>query len=184
VLGVHHRAGVHDPSLRDERQDRDPRLFPAVTRGQGDDAALVGRSHFGADVDLQALEKGREGAELAGVIVVAGDEDAGDVLGDEAGEEVVDELLGLGRRRRRVEDIAGHEHRVHLLVFGNPGYLLEGHRVLLHPRAAAQGLSDVPVGGVEEAHDGSSLSGQGTRKGPGLQEGHHSRSIPNGAGGP
>ena len=157
VLGVHHRAGVHHPPLRDERQDRDPRLFLPVARGERDDAALVGRPHLGPDVDPQALEEGRERPELLRVVVVAGDQDAGDALGHEARQEVVDELLGLGRGRRRVEDVARDEDGIHLAVDGDPGHLTEGPGVLVHPRAAPQRLADVPVGGVEEAHGAQSI---------------------------
>ena len=76
VLGVHHQAGVDDLALGDERQHRDPRLLLPVARGERDDAALVGRAHLGADVDPQALEQRRERAELARVVVVAGDQHA------------------------------------------------------------------------------------------------------------
>ena len=157
VLGVHHRAGVHHSPLRDERQDRDPRLFLAVARGERDDAALVGRPHLGPDVDPQAFEEGRERPELLRVVVVAGDQDAGDALGHEARQEVVDELLRLGRGRRRVEDVARDEDGVHLAVDRDPGHLTEGPGVLVHPRAAPQRLADVPVGGVEEAHGAQSI---------------------------
>ena len=94
-----------------------------VARREAHHAALVRRPHLGPDVDAQALEQRRQRAQLLRVVVVAGDHDAGDPLGQQPGQEVVDELLGLGRRRRRVEDVAGHEHRVDLRVDRDPRHL-------------------------------------------------------------
>ena len=92
-----------------------------------------------------------QGRQLAGMVVVAGDDDAGDALGDQPGEEVVDELLGLGRRSRRVEHVAREEDGVDLARGRDPVDLVERRRELVHAGAAAQRLPDVPVGGVQEA---------------------------------
>jgi hypothetical protein len=100
------------------------------------------------------------------VVVVSGDQHALDPLADELREEVVDELLGLGRRRRRVEDVAGDQDGVYLFVLGDRGDLVEGLRVLVHPRAAAEGFPDVPVGRVEKPHREASLSGSAATRGP------------------
>ena len=117
-------------------------------------------------MDAEALEQRRESIELARVVVVAGDQHALDPLGDELGEEVVDELLGLGRRRRRVEDVAGHQDGVYFFVLRDRGHLVEGLRVLVHALAAAQRLPDVPVGRVEKPHREGSLALEPARRGP------------------
>ena len=79
-----------------------------------------GGSHLGPDVDAEALEERGQGPELAGVVVVAGNDDGGDALGEEARQEVVHELLGLRRPasfvrkmdfgQRRLD--AAHSHAV------------------------------------------------------------------------
>ena len=51
VLGVHHRAGVHDLALGDERQDRDPRLLAPVARRRARRRRPGRGAHLGADVD-------------------------------------------------------------------------------------------------------------------------------------
>ena len=79
--------------------------------------------------------------------------DAGDPLGARGGR-------GSRRRASRPRAAGAGESKTSpamrtastLRSFGDPGHLLEGLGVLVHPRAAAQRLADVPVGGVEEAH--------------------------------
>ena len=100
------------------------------------------------------------------MVVVAGDQHALDPLGDELGEEVVDELLGLGRRRRRVEHVAGDQDGVYFFVLRDRGHLVEGLRVLVHPLTAAQRLPDVPVGRVEKPHREASLVEGSAPRGP------------------
>jgi hypothetical protein len=152
VLRVHDRARVDHLALGDERKHGHPRLLLPVAGGERHHPACPRWLHLGTDVDPEALEQPRQGPELLRVVVVPRDHDARDPLGGEPGQEVVDEPLGLGWRRRRVEDVSGHEYRVDLAVDGDPRHLVERGRVLVHAGAPAERLADVPVGGVEKAH--------------------------------
>ncbi len=84
---LHHRRVEH-LALGHERQRRDQRAFAAVARVQRDDAALVGRLDLGAHVDAQVLEQRLQRGEPLRMVVVAGDDDAGDVRGTEARQEL------------------------------------------------------------------------------------------------
>src|SRR5262249_26075435 len=106
-------------------------------------------------VDAQAFEQRRERTQPPRMIVVAGEHDAGDPLRQQASQEVEDDLLGLRRRGRGVEHVPCNEDGVHPLRDRDPRHLLERGRVLVHPRAAAERLADVPVRGVKEAHQAS-----------------------------
>ena len=161
VLRAHDRAGVDDLALGHERQDGDARLLLPVATGQGHHSALARGTHLGPHVDVQALEQAAQGEELLGVVVVARDEHAGKAVADEPGQEIEDELFRLGWRRGRVEDVAGHEDGVDPGLLRHLGHLAEGLLVFVQAAAAAQGLADVPVGGVEETHRADQCSARG-----------------------
>jgi hypothetical protein len=84
------------------------------------------------------------------MIVVAGDEnDVGAAVGERE-ESSVDDLLGLGRRRRDVEEIAGDDHQVRALARRDAGDLVEHRAMLVGAAASLDQPAYVPVGGVED----------------------------------
>src|SRR5205807_5787052 len=73
----------------------------------------------------------------------------------EAPEGIEDERDGVVGSDRPVEQIAGHDDEVDLLVPGDGDDLVEGLLELAPPVDPAQLLADMPVGGVEDPHDRS-----------------------------
>jgi hypothetical protein len=73
----------------------------------------------------------------------------------EAVEESIVMSLGLGRWCRKVENITGHDEHIDALSldgFGQPG---KEHLVVLVPRGLIQRNTQVPIGGMEDAHKNS-----------------------------
>ena len=105
---------------------------------------------------------GAQRVEPLGRVVVAGhDHDVG-AGGPQRQERRPGQPLGLRPRCRRLEDVAGDEHRVDGLALGERHDLGQHLALLAEALDALQHLPDVPVGGVEELHDnpanGSSTS--------------------------
>ena len=74
-------------------------------------------------------------------------------------ERLVDDPLGLGRRRELVEDVAADERQVDRLVARDLDDLVEHRGDLVEPLAAVERLADVPVGGVQDPHRSNLANG-------------------------
>lgn len=68
------------------------------------------------------------------------------------GQGVVEQLHRLGRRDRPVVEVAGDQHRIDGPVPGQFNDPRQGHRLLLEQRGPMETASQVPVGGVKQAH--------------------------------
>ena len=115
LLG-HQVRGTDDPALRQEREERDARGL--ARRGlEREHTALVGPRQHSAGVETAgAREQRADRLEAAWVVVVAGDQDHVGAAVGEGEQRRVDDLLRFGRRRREVEEIAGHDHQVDALA--------------------------------------------------------------------
>ena len=141
------------------RPSREATSTTPPSSGRRNDAAMVTRPE---------LQQRRDGLQPALVVVVAGhhhDVGAGAGQGEQR---AVDDLLALGRGRRGVEQVAGHEHGVDLLGRGDRGDLGQHGAVLVGPAAAPHRLADVPVAGVQELHGRpvERIVGSGSPAGP------------------
>jgi hypothetical protein len=86
------------------------------------------------------------------VVVVAGDGDDRDAVAGQAHQRAVDQLLRRRRRCRGVVEVARDEHGVDLVGPRDRHDLAEHRLLLVEAGATLEGLADVPVGGVQEAH--------------------------------
>ena len=91
------------------------------------------------------------------VVVIAGHHDDRGAGGRQVEQGTEHDPLRLGGGRRRVEQVAHHEHDVHRLGRGDPGDLGQDRDVFLGAAAAADRAADMPVRRVEDLHpsDGS-----------------------------
>jgi len=113
---------------------------------------LGGPPDVGDEQDAEVPEPGRQEVEQGHGVVVAGDDDhlAGRIR--QTAEDVEDEGDGVVGSDRPVEQVAGDDHEVDLLVPGDGDELVEDLLELGPPIDPAQLLADVPVGGVEDPH--------------------------------
>lgn len=88
-----------------------------------------------------------------GVVVACHDDDVelGQALAGPR-QERVPEPLCLGRRVGRIEDIAGNEQGVDFLVGEDSAKPVEETQLLVIPRQIVEGVTEVPVGRMEDAH--------------------------------
>ena len=149
LTGVAHE--VHDATLTQEREaadeGRDAELFGA------EDAALVGPPDRPDQVHPPALVtyQGREGVEQLGGIVVPGDGDHRPVF-CQPQEPPQPECQRVDRGDGTVEDVAGDEHQIRLMLGRDPSDLLECGRRLGGTIVPAETAADVPVGGMQDPH--------------------------------
>jgi hypothetical protein len=86
--------------------------------------------------------------------VVAADGDHRDAqVARHAAEEVVEEADGLDRWDGAVVEVAGDQQRVGALGAADGEDLVERVRLLLEERRLVEALAEMPVRGVDEAHD-------------------------------
>src|SRR5439155_4331435 len=92
-------------------------------------------------------------------VMVAGEHDHRRARGGQIEQRAVDDLLRLRLRRGGVEQVAGHEHRVDSVLGGDRRDLGEHGDVFAGTRPSTNRPTHVPVGGVEEFHEGSPCHG-------------------------
>ena len=115
------------------------------------DAAILWPRDAGQGNHVAEPEQRFHGVEAIRVVMIAGDGHHGP-FPCEPEQDFVDDLFGLGPRRRRVEQVPGHEDGVDLPVVRDVRDLRQHGAVLVGPAAPPQGLAHVPVAGVQEAH--------------------------------
>jgi len=88
--------------------------------------------------------------------VVAGDDDHGTPppVG-EPDQAVEPEAQRLDGRKRAIEQVPTVEHEIGALGGGDADHLVDGVTGLVEPIVALESLPDVPVGGVEDLHEGN-----------------------------
>lgn len=111
----------------------------------------VGRVADGADYgDIERLQQRGGGFQPSGRVVVAGDDDDGEVwraaLG--LGQEIVELLLRLGRRIGIVEDVAGDQQGIDLFAFQGVEQPVQKTTVLVTAIEIMQSLAEMPVRGM------------------------------------
>ena len=107
--------------------------------------ALVVRLHHAAGRHLRQLGELRPRLDARGAVVVAGDHDRRHVELADTTEEPEDEPLGLGRRRRDIEDVPGHQHEIDPLALHSHGEIVEDGLEFLQARLPFPRLASVPV---------------------------------------
>ncbi len=113
----------------------------------------------GAQMDAGARRQVRAETEPDGRVVVAAREHDRYTRRGEAGERVVEQGNGVGRRHRAVVDVSGDQDRVHLALdreFGQPG---QERALVREQRFAVQGAPEMPVGRMEQTHGRSMRRG-------------------------
>ncbi len=116
-------------------------------------AAAVGL-HGADDVDAEGVQDCFGGLKASGGIVVASDHHDGQAGAQVqvVGEGGVEEFLGLARRIGAVEHVACDEEGVDVVFTDQGAQVVEEGAVFGVAAIAGQGLADVPIGGVEDAH--------------------------------
>ncbi len=152
AAGRHEVVGPDHEPLGEEGQHRHPSPLGPVARGDLEHAAVVGCSEPRPDLDAAQLEDGLDRRQPPGVVVVAGEGDDRRPGGGQVEQRPEHDLLGLGRRRRRVEQVARHQHHVDRLPLGDAGHLGQHRHVLLGPAPPPDGAAHVPVGRVQDLH--------------------------------
>ena len=98
--------------------------------------------------------------------MVAADAHDSGAGGAQREQRVPHDALRVGERRGRLEQVAGDEHDVDGFAACDLDDLGEHRAVLVETRVAAQRLADVPVGGVQDPHDGPAYGSSGTAAAP------------------
>ena len=96
-------------------------------------------------------QPGAEPEPARGVVVAAGDHDAG-AGGGEPGEGLVGQRDGVDRGQRPVVDVAGDDHQVDLLGLDGLDQVVDERRLRGEEVLAVERPAQVPVGGVQDAH--------------------------------
>ena len=148
---LEHLLGADREALRHERQQHDGRPL-ACGRREIDDAAQLRARGVAEQRDAGRVEHGRPRVERVLVVVVAADRDDARAGRPQREQRVPDDALRVGRRRGRLEEVAGDEHQVDAFLGRDARDLGEHGAVLVEAGRAAQRLADVPVGGVEDLH--------------------------------
>jgi len=106
------------------------------------------------DVDAERSQEATRRFKAGGGVVIAGNDDDVELRAEafEAEKRVVEELHGLAGRVLAVEDIACDDHCVDRAFHQQTTEAFENLLVFEFARIAAQGLADVPVGCVNNAH--------------------------------
>ena len=133
-------------------QHRQLDVLPGRAGPEPDQPALARRARPADQGDARDAHQRPVGVEGRRVVVVARDRDDLGPGPPQRQQRPDHELLGRGRGRHRVVQVAGDQDRVDLLFFRDPDDLAEDGALLLDPVAALEGLADVPVGGVQELH--------------------------------
>jgi len=108
------------------------------------DGAAHGQAGLGQEAGAES--------EAVGAVVVAGNEDHRHVLPDhDAGDGVVEQAHGLGRRDGAVVDVPGDEHGVGFLGVDQRDELVEDLGLVFEQRHAVIDAAEVPVGGMQDS---------------------------------
>jgi hypothetical protein len=86
------------------------------------------------------------------MVVITRQEDNRDPMLLEAGQRLVDHLLGVWRRCEVLEDVAAGEHRIDFMLSRCRDNQLECVTFFVESRAARERLADMPVASVKEPH--------------------------------
>ena len=135
------------------------RPLAAVPRHDLHHAAVVGLGDRRSGDDASELEQRLERLEPTGAVVVAGHDHHSGAGGRQVEQGSEDDLLGLGGRRLRLEQVTHHQDGVDALGAGDRTDLGQHGLVLGRPAAAADRATHVPVGGVQELHGSDGTEG-------------------------
>jgi hypothetical protein len=111
----------------------------------------------GADVHVGAREQLGAEAEPRGRVVVARDQDDRRELAQPR-ERLVGEPHRLHRRQRAIVEVARDEHRVDAPLARQRDEEIDERSLRAQQVLAVEGASEVPVGGVEQAHRRSTIA--------------------------
>src|SRR5581483_10078540 len=145
------RLELERHALGDPGYGRDRRDLAAVARG---DAQRRGGLQRGSPDRIHArpVQHRCLRVHVLRRVVVAGEQEHLRAGTEHLVDRGPEQLRGVGRRRERVEHVAGNQHQVHALVAGDRGDLREHALELGLARAAADRAPEVPVARVQDAH--------------------------------
>jgi hypothetical protein len=134
-----------------ERQRRDDRLLSAPGL-DGPGPSPGGGARAAEDLYVDKLGEQRAGVQAERIVVVAGDDEHVRSGPAHADQELVDELLRLGRRVSALEDVPGVEDEVDGVLFDEGGEMVEHRLELVEALDALPSAADMPVACVDDLH--------------------------------